>query len=425
MQVKKHTILQEFSMSTFIARSQNLAIAQAKPGAINGDSRLIRISPFVGVSMRFAALLPERLITNQDILGLLQVSEADLAGKIPSPDWPVKRTQAVTRHWCDPQVSVPQYIHRTCKRLFDICPVGIKDVSMALDCTVTSQRWPTNASFLADLFGQTSGLAGAEMTAACASTGYGLWGGINLVSSGFHQHVLVTGEDVMAEAADLTDLSTSFLFGDGFTATLISAVPPDESMLWYADLDQVPYLNPFITSRLVTEMLKSSDEEVRRGILRVAMDGKEVFNFVMRELPAYVAKALELTGLRPEDFAAIIPHAANGRMIETFFFEAYPKTESLMKRGLVFTRDQVINNFCRVGNTTAASLILGLMEFWCRVLKDPSARRLKAGDKIMLLAFGGGGVVSLIILEWPKGYPEPEEVPWAQNLADELFAQTA
>jgi 3-oxoacyl-[acyl-carrier-protein] synthase-3 len=81
----------------------------------------------------------------------------------------------------------------------------------------------------------------------------------------------------------------------------------------------------------------------------------------------------------PEDLAWLVPHQANMRIIEA------------VARRMGISRDQVMINIQRYGNTTAATIPLCLWEW---------EERLRKGDKIILSAFGGGFTWGAIYLKW-------------------------
>jgi 3-oxoacyl-[acyl-carrier-protein] synthase-3 len=83
--------------------------------------------------------------------------------------------------------------------------------------------------------------------------------------------------------------------------------------------------------------------------------------------------------LTADDIAWLVPHQANMRIIDA--------TAKRMK----LSKDKVMINIEKYGNTTAATLPLCLWEW------EP---RLHKGDNIILTAFGAGFTWGTIYLKW-------------------------
>jgi len=92
-------------------------------------------------------------------------------------------------------------------------------------------------------------------------------------------------------------------------------------------------------------------------------------------------EAIREAGLGLDDIAIMIPHQANVRIIE-----------GVAKR-LHFPIEKVFVNIQRYGNTSAASIPIALAE-------AAAQGRLRRGDKVLLVAFGGGFTWGASVLEW-------------------------
>jgi 3-oxoacyl-[acyl-carrier-protein] synthase-3 len=88
---------------------------------------------------------------------------------------------------------------------------------------------------------------------------------------------------------------------------------------------------------------------------------------------------MERHGLTSETLDWLVPHQANNRIIEA----------TANRMGL--SKDKVMINIQKYGNTTAVTLPLCLWEW------EP---RLKKGDNIILAAFGAGFTWGTTYLKW-------------------------
>jgi|TARA_B100001057_G_scaffold482807_1_gene558735 3-oxoacyl-[acyl-carrier-protein] synthase-3 len=91
------------------------------------------------------------------------------------------------------------------------------------------------------------------------------------------------------------------------------------------------------------------------------------------------AEIMERNNLTGEDVDWLVPHQANLRIIDA----------TANRMGL--TKDKVMINIEKYGNTTSATIPLCLWEW---------EKKLKKGDNIVLAAFGGGFTWGSVYLKW-------------------------
>ena len=91
--------------------------------------------------------------------------------------------------------------------------------------------------------------------------------------------------------------------------------------------------------------------------------------------------ALEKAGLTIDDIACVIPHQANVRIIEA------------IADRLKIPVEKFFVNFDRYGNTSAAAVAIALDE-------ANRSGRIKAGDYVLMVVFGGGLTWAGSVIEW-------------------------
>ena len=101
------------------------------------------------------------------------------------------------------------------------------------------------------------------------------------------------------------------------------------------------------------------------------MEGNKTFKVAVSRMNSTAKKALDKAGVSAEDIELLIPHQANIRIIEA------------LARALKFSMEKVFVNIDKVGNCSAATIPVALAQ------ADQSGR-LKRGDLMELVAFGGG-----------------------------------
>ena len=113
----------------------------------------------------------------------------------------------------------------------------------------------------------------------------------------------------------------------------------------------------------------------------LTMNGREVFRHAIKLFPEIILEALEYNNLKVDDIDLLIPHQANKRI-----------TQAIQKK-MNLKDNQVISNIHKYGNTTAATIPIGLCE---AVMEN----KLKKGDILVLAAFGSGFSWGSAILKW-------------------------
>jgi 3-oxoacyl-[acyl-carrier-protein] synthase-3 len=111
------------------------------------------------------------------------------------------------------------------------------------------------------------------------------------------------------------------------------------------------------------------------------MEGRETFKHAVTRMLEASQQALEMAGLTAADVSLVIPHQANARII------------SAIAERLNLPPERVFMNLDKYGNTSAATIPVALDE-------ANKAGRLKSGDVILLVAFGGGFTWASSVVRW-------------------------
>ena len=230
--------------------------------------------------------------------------------------------------------------------------------------------------------------AGAlDVSAGCTGFIYGLEVAAGMLHIGKgRKRALVIGAEELSKVINWEDRSTCVLFGDGAGAVVIEKTDaPSEGpgrkgliqTMLYADGSGSESL---LFRRGGTRNPFKPEEIVGKGIW-VEMNGQEVYNFAVKAVTD-TAKALMLTeGLTPDDFAWIVPHQANARIVQA------------AGKRLKIPVEKFYLNIEEYANTSAASIPLALDEM-------NRGGKLKKGDLIMTIGFGGGLTYGGNIIIW-------------------------
>ncbi|MEV4973389.1 beta-ketoacyl-ACP synthase 3 [Streptomyces scopuliridis] len=234
-----------------------------------------------------------------------------------------------------------------------------------------------------------------DIGAVCSGFVYGLAVCHGLVVSGLCERVLLVGADVYSTWLDPRDRSSGVVFGDGAGAALIGAGRTgDPGELLAFDLgsdgtgyDLITVVGGGARSRSVAEPSTEGDEFFR-------MRGQAVYQHAVERMTGSCRSLLRTVGWDAADVDHFVPHQANARILR-----AVAERVGIGARSCVTHLD-------RVGNTGAASIPLALA--------DADARgRFRAGDRMLLTAFGGGLTWGTVALRWPAATAPTTATPTA------------
>jgi len=200
------------------------------------------------------------------------------------------------------------------------------------------------------------------------------------IESGKYSKVVVIGADTMSSILDFEDRNTCILFGDGAGAVLLEPSLDGEGVIdakLHLDGSGGKYLYMLAGGSLKP----ASAETVANKEHYVRQDGKAVFKVAAKGMADVSLDILERNNLSGSDVKLFIPHQANKRIID------------ISARRCGFTDDQVIINIDRYGNTTAATIPIGIDE---AVEKG----KLESGDLLLLAAFGAGYSWGSVLIRW-------------------------
>ena len=251
-----------------------------------------------------------------------------------------------------------------------------------IDCiicaTVTpDMTFPATANIIADKVGAVNAFS-FDISAACSGFLFSLTTGAAFIESGRYKKVIVVGADKMSAIVDYTDRTTCIIFGDGGGAVLLEPSVDDtgiQDSLLKTDGRGANYL------RMVAggSQKPASIETVTNKEHYIHQEGKTVFKFAVKGMADVSEQIMQRNGLAADDIAWLVPHQANLRIIDA----------TAERMGL--SKEKVMINIERFGNTTAATIPLCLWEW---------EKQLKKGDNLILAAFGGGFTWGATWLKW-------------------------
>ena len=217
-----------------------------------------------------------------------------------------------------------------------------------------------------------------DVNLACSGYIYGLSMAFAYAQTEGINKVLLLVGDTLSKTISSKDRSVLPLFGDAGTATLIEkgnypysyfSLNSDGSESKIINIPYGGYRYP--SSLKGFEKIEDGDGNIRNGE-QLHMDGLEVFNFCLREVPKDIKNLLAYAKTSIEDIDLIIYHQANKYMTD------------LLTKKLRFSVEKTPYSISKYGNTSSASIPLTIVD----VLKDFEVYPEK--NKIIMSGFGAG-----------------------------------
>jgi 3-oxoacyl-[acyl-carrier-protein] synthase-3 len=222
----------------------------------------------------------------------------------------------------------------------------------------------------------------------CSGFIYALSVADQYIKTGMYKNILVVASEVQSLGLDMTDRGrgVSVIFGDGAGAAMISREEDLTKGILSTHLHsegehakELAVLAPGMGGRWVTDILADNNPDDESYF--PYMNGQFVFKNAVVRFSEVINEGLEANNLTVSDIDLLIPHQANLR-ISQFIQQRFKLTD-----------DQVFNNIQKYGNTTAASIPIALTEAW-------EQGKIKAGDTLVLAAFGSGFTWASAIIKW-------------------------
>ena len=320
----------------------------------NGKSRRARL-------VAVGSYVPEGRLTNADLERMVDTTD----------EWIVSRTGIRERRIAAADESTADLAVLAAEDILASAGLDAADIDVLIIPSATPEYlFPSTAAVVQDRIGATKAAA-FDLLAACSGFVYGLAQACALVESGLARNVLVVGAETLSRIADFSDRSTCVLFGDAAAGALVSA-GDDETTTGFLGFELgtdgsggKDLLLPVGGSRNPA----NRPFEPRDAFLQ--MNGREVFKFATRVMTDSTTRLLEALELSPDAIDLFVPHQANMRIID----------HAVERIGI--DPAKVVVNLDRYGNTSSASVPLALAE-------AREQGRLKPGDLLLLIAFGGG-----------------------------------
>jgi len=314
--------------------------------------------------------VPDKILDNKYFESIVDTND----------EWIVSRTGIRERRVMENGATSDMAI-KACEDLFKTTKVKPEEIDVIIVATVTPDMFfPATACLVQEKIGAKNAW-GFDLSAACSGFLFALQTGASLIQSGSYRKVIVVGSDKMTAITDYTDRNNCILFGDAASAVLLE--PTND--LNYGIKDSLLYVDGSGKESLYMKgggsLNPPSHETVDKKMHYIYQDGKAVFKVAVKGMADISFEIMQKNGLKSENVAYLVPHQANLRIIDA----------TADRMGI--SKDKVMINIDKYGNTTAATIPLCLTEYY----RDG---KVKKGDNLILVAFGAGYTWGAMYLTW-------------------------
>ena len=313
--------------------------------------------------------LPPDLLTNAELAKLVDTSDT----------WIIERTGITERHILKGEGLGTSHMGAEAVRgLLAKTNTRPEDIDLLICATTTPDlQFPSTANLICDMVG-IKNIGSFDVQAACSGFLYSLTIATQFIAAGTARKVIVVGADKMSSIIDYTDRATCVLFGDGAGAVLLE---PQEN--GYGIMDTLIRSDGsgmiHLHQKAGGSRMPASAETVSKRLHYVHQEGAAVYKFAIAKMAEVASEIMARNNLRGDMIDWLVPHQANKRIIES----------TAERMGVPMERVMVTIN--KYGNTTNATIPLSLWDY------EP---QLKAGNRMVLAAFGGGFTWAGVYLQW-------------------------
>lgn len=304
-----------------------------------------------------------------------------------SDAWIQERTGIKERRWFEKgKDTVANLAARACRNALRMAEINADDVDFIVFATITPDYYFPGSGVLLQRELGLGPVPALDIRNQCSGFVYGLSIADQYIRNGVYKNVLVVGSEIQSSALDISDegRAMAVIFGDGAGAVLLSRSDKKDRGI----LDSILYSDGNFAEELILKdpgssrpLRKMEDLAVQASETRPFMNGNQVFRHAVQRFPEVTLEILQKNGFSKEDLNLLIPHQANLRITR------------YIQEQLGLSREKVVSNIERYGNTTAASIPIALSE-------AHQAGRIKENDLVCFTAFGSGFTWGANLLRW-------------------------
>ena len=314
------------------------------------------MNEYVSVVRGVGGHLPARVLTNADLGVMVDTSD----------QWITERTGIRKRHIAADGETTSDLAAAAARKALHAGGLGPDDIDLIVLATATPDyTFPATATIVQNKLGITRGAA-FDVQAVCSGFVYALATADNFLARGQFERALVIGAETFSRIIDWSDRTTCVLFGDGAGALVLER--QDKAIAGDRGVKSVHLRSD---GRYKDMLYVDGGPSTTQTVGHLKMIGNQVFKHAVSKISESVRAAVDQAGRHIDEVDWFVPHQANMRI------------NQMVAHKLGVPEDKVVHNIQRYGNTTAATIPIGLSESFAE-------GKLCEGTTVLSAAFGSG-----------------------------------
>jgi 3-oxoacyl-[acyl-carrier-protein] synthase-3 len=291
----------------------------------------------------------------------------------------VAKTGIKERRFAPPHITASDLCFHAAKKLFEDNVIDLSEIDVLIFISQTPDyRMPATSVILQDRLGLNKETAAFDISLGCSGFVYGLSMAYNYAQHAGVRKVLLLDGETRSRVYHPKDRQTAFIFGDAGVACIVEkndnigesffSLNSDGSREGLIKIDSGGYRNPS-TKESLEEKVVDENGNIRTDE-HGYMNGSDVFNFVLREIPKNIRSTIKFGNKELSDFDFYVFHQANSFM-----------NDYLVKK-LKLEKSKIPETISKYGNTSSVSIPITII--------DRLRGLLEGRNELLLCGFGVG-----------------------------------
>ncbi|MCC6277342.1 MAG: ketoacyl-ACP synthase III [Oligoflexia bacterium] len=321
--------------------------------------------------------VPPKVVKNTDLEKLMETSD----------EWIQQRSGIQERRWAEPGMTTSGMGLEASKAALNDAGKKPDDIDAIIFATLSpDMNFPGSGVLLQKNLCPQKMVPALDVRNQCSGFLYSLSIADAWIRTGMYKCVLVVGSEIHSNGLDISTegRDVSVLFGDGAGAVVVEPTSDVNAGFLAHNL----HSEGEHAERLCILRPSSSDfPRLTKGDMKIdrtffaQMDGKFVFKNAVTRMCEVIHEACKDAGVKPQDIDFVIAHQANMRI------------NQMVLQQLEIPQDKTLNTIQKYGNTTAATIPIGITEAKRQGL-------LKKGQLVAMVGFGSGFTWGANLMRW-------------------------
>ncbi len=312
--------------------------------------------------------LPQQVLTNEDL-------------EKQFPEWSSERIQEKVgisqRHISSDSETVLDMAVQSSEKIFE--NYDRNKVDFILFCTQSPEYFlPTTACILQDRLGLRKNIGAIDFNLGCSGFVYGLAFAKGLIAGGIAKSILLVTSETYTKHIHPDDKGNRSIFGDASASAIIEKSEGNDYQFCLGT-DGSGAENLMVKKGAFKKDFELNPEH-EFGPENIYMNGPEIFNFTIENIPGLVKETLEVNSMTMDDIDHFVFHQANSFML------------NYLRKKTKIPAEKFYIDMEKTGNTVSATIPIALKNMMDKGM-------LKQGDKVLMAGFGVGYSWGATIME--------------------------